>query len=371
MSIPINSKGRFFWTVLYVVICVSFLSLGYGSRAESQVDKKVIEAYEMRMQGKADEARAQLEQFLTENPNDAPAHYELARTKYQMGLSNPREMMTVLEDMQQTIEQAIKNDPDNVIYPFFAGHIAFMSAFVALQGNQSDAKEKVAKLCSVYDSVLKLKPDYKVALLYLVEIYANLPEEMGGDKLKAEQYAKKLEEMDKIYGAKARAILMPEDADYVGYWKSVLEEHEGNIDVIVDLGRAYLLKGEAEDGVDCYEKALKIDPTINLLLLDLARYYGMRGLRDETLREASLPLSEKMYRRYLETEPILPLKAFATRQLANLKRIMGDKEEAEKLFAEAEAIDPFVSKAFGVPTLDLFIPVREISHKHRYHFTPF
>jgi hypothetical protein len=50
---------------------------------------------------------------------------------------------------------------------------------------------------------------------------------------------------------------------------------------------------------------------------------------------------------------------------------MGDKEEAEKLFEEANRIDPFVSRAFGVPSLDLFIPPGEISHNHRYLFTPF
>jgi tetratricopeptide (TPR) repeat protein len=208
-------------------------------------------------------------------------------------------------------------------------------------------------------------------MLYLVEIYGLLPEDKGGNRAKAEQYANQLEDINKIYGAKARAILMPDDADYVAYWKAIQKEHEGNADVLVELGRAYFFKGITEDGVKCYEESLKIDPKQTLLLLDLARYYGMMGLRDEKKKETMLPLSENMFRRYLETEPITPLKAFAIRGLGNLKRFMGEKEESEKLFEDAETIDPFVSQAFGVPSLYLFIQPGEISHHHRYLFTPF
>jgi tetratricopeptide (TPR) repeat protein len=366
----INAKWRFLCIAFFVSISIFLASLGTWSCKKSQLDEKVIEAYELRMNAKADEANAQLEQLLAENPGYADAHYELARARLQLGLANVRELMTDINNIQHTIEQAIKIDPDNVIYAFFAAYVSCMRAYIALQKDETDAKEKVARSCSFYESALKLKPDYHEAMLYLVEIYGVLPEDKGGDRAKAEQYAKQLEEMDKIYGAKARAILMPDDADYVGYWKTIQKEHEGNADVLVELGRAYLIKGMAEDGVDCYEQALRIDTEQTLLLLDLARYYAMSGMRDEKKKETFLPLAENMFRRYLDTEPITPLKAFATRLLANLKRIMGDKEEAEKLFEVAETIDPFVSKAFGIPSLDLFIPLGEISHYHRYFFTP-
>ncbi len=64
-------------------------------------------------------------------------------------------------------------------------------------------------------------------MLYLVEIYGTLPADKGGDKSKAEQYAKKLEGMDEVFGAKARWILMPEDANRVDYWQKVMKNHEG------------------------------------------------------------------------------------------------------------------------------------------------
>ena len=107
-------------------------------------------------------------------------------------------------------------------------------------------------------SALKLKPDYRQAMLYLVEIYGTLPEDKGGDKSKAEQYAKKLEGMDEVYGAKARWILLPEGTNRVDYWQKVMKNHEGNTDVLEEMGKAYLGADDVNDAVLCFEKAIKI-----------------------------------------------------------------------------------------------------------------
>ncbi len=58
----------------------------------------------------------------------------------------------------------------------------------------------------------------------LVEFFGGLPAEMGGDPEKAEKYANELEVADVIAGAKAREILMPEDADYVAFWEDIIEK---------------------------------------------------------------------------------------------------------------------------------------------------
>lgn len=367
----INSKRQFFLRALVMTSVAAIVSFGYWSWGGPELDKTVQNAYELRMNGKADEAKALLEQTISENPDNALAHYELARTKSHMGLANMKELITSIEDIQHTIEQAIKIDPDNVIYHFFAGGVAFMSAYIAIQRNQPDAKEKVARLCSIYESVLRLKPDYHEAMLYLVEIYGILPEDKGGDKSKAEQYAKKLEEMNEIFGAKARAILMPEEADYVGYWQKVLEKHEGNAEVLKELGRTYLFKGQVDDGVKCFEEAVRIDPGQNILILDLARYHALTGVRDEKLRDTAWPSAEKAFKRYLDSEPIPPLKAFALNLLSRIKREMGDQEGADGLREKAETIDPYYSRATGVPSPNLWIPLGEISRNHRYLFSPF
>ncbi len=370
MSDQSNSNSQCIWKVLVMFGVVMIASFGLWSCKGPEVDKAVIEAYELRMNGKADEAKAMLEQIVSDEPENALAYYELARTKYHIALSGLEKLETALEDMRQSIDKAIENDPDNVIYPFFAARVAFFPAYIAVQRNQPEAKEEFAKLCSIYESVLNLKPDYHEAMLRLVEIYGLVPEDMGGDKAKAEEYAQKLEEMDEIFGAKAHAVLLPDDADTVEYWQKIQEKHEGNAEVLKDLGRAYLFKDRAEEGKKCFEEVVQIDPEQNVLFLDLARYYGMT-MRDETKRETAGPMAEEMFRRYLDSEPIPPLKAFALRMLAQLKHMMGNEEEAQAMMEEVDKIDPFVSKAFGVPTPALFIRPGEIYRGHRYLFFPF
>ena len=46
-------------------------------------------------------------------------------------------------------------------------------------------------------------------------------------------------------------------------------------------------------------------------------------------------------------------------------------EEADTLRAEANRLDPNVSKAFAVPGEILFSPPDEVSHYHSYFFRPF
>ena len=58
----------------------------------------------------ASEAKTLLEQLISENPENALAHYELARTKYHMGLANLRELIPAIEEIQHSIEQAVKNE---------------------------------------------------------------------------------------------------------------------------------------------------------------------------------------------------------------------------------------------------------------------
>ena len=68
------------------------------------------------MHGKADSAKVLLEQMLAEDSTNAAAWCELARTKHHLGLANPRELLGILEDIQQTADAAVNNDPENVSY---------------------------------------------------------------------------------------------------------------------------------------------------------------------------------------------------------------------------------------------------------------
>ena len=79
-----------------------------------------------------------------------------------------------------------------------------------------------------------------------------------------------------------------------------------------------------------------------------------------------MPLAEDTINRYLDTEPVPPLEAYALGLQAIAKFVLGDNEGAEELIAKAEAIDPYYSKAFGVPPSVLFTEPDEICHHHAY-----
>ena len=358
-----KAKRHFFIVSLsVVVICVFFVS---WSCAGTQLDETVQQAYELRMDGKADSAKELLEQVIREDSTNAAALYELARTEHHMGLGNIPELLGGLDDIQQNINKAVEYDPDNVIYSFYKGYVCCTRAYVSTMSGQPDVRERVEEVVSVYESVLNLKPDYSEAMLHLVEVLG-IPEDMGGDPLQAESYAGQLEEMDAVCGAKARELLLPYDADRIEFWQNVLENNPDNSDVLEQLGKACLYQDQVEQGVNYLEEAMTMDPEEEILLLDLARYHIMTVQGDEKLKDTALPLAEEAINRYLDSEPILPLKAYALGLLAQIKFTLGDNEEAEELLAEAEAIDPYFSKAFGVPPLVLFTEPDEICRHHAY-----
>lgn len=365
------SRTQSLWISLGVASAIAAASLGFASCTQPDSGPTVQQAYELRMHGKADSAKALLEQMLSEDSANSLAHYELARTKFQIGLVAPRQLVDNLSDIQNSIEQAVVHEPDNVIYRFFAGRLAFFQAYISLNMNPAGAKDDVARVCSTYESVLELQPDYREASLYLVELYATVPEDAGGDVSKAEGYAAQLEETDEIFGAKARSLLLPDEVDRVDYWQRVLDAHPGNADVLVELGRASLFRGEGEDGARYFEEAVRMDPEKNILFLDLARYHLMTVMSDEGLKDTALPAAEEAFNRYLDSEPIPPLEAYTLVLLARVKYGMGDNEGADELIEQANTADPYISKAFGVPTPDLFVPPGEVSHNHRYLFRPF
>jgi tetratricopeptide (TPR) repeat protein len=351
---------------LCVVVMLGLCVMAGTAKGETEPKKVAVDAYKLRMQGKVDDAKALLEQAVRENPHNAVAHYELARTKFYMA-THPQQGEDRIGEAQQSIAKAIENDPNNVIYPFFEGHIALFQYYM------SPTKENAARLCGAFESALKLKPDYRQAMLYLVEIYGTLPEDKGGDKLKAEQYAKKLEGMDEVFGAKARWILLPGDTNRIDYWRKVLKNHQGNTDVLEEMGKAYLGADDVNDAVLCFEKAIKIDPEKSFLFLDLSIYYtwAAMGAGDNSeLRQRAIAAGDAAVTRYLDSKPVLPMEAYALGVQYKYKAHSGHKEQADEILKKAKELDPYFSMATGAPNPDLFIAVDEIPLSHRYLFRP-
>jgi tetratricopeptide (TPR) repeat protein len=341
------------------------------SFAGNKPDKEVQKAYELRMNGKCDEAKTMLEGILAKDSTNAMAWYEMARINLYMTIGKGEMKM---EDVINTINRAVTYDPKNITYAYFKAMASFSNAFLAMMmGQTADVKSRVEETCIEYEKVLMMKPDYYEARLYLVEIYGLLPRDMGGDSVKAADYAAKLLAQDKYFGAKAEAVLAPESTDRIKYWEDLLVKNPKSPEYLKEAGKACLFKDDIAKAEKYFDEAIKANPSNNILILDLARYHMMKVMQNQDLAKTELPVAKTYLEKYLKTvpEPIIPLKAYTLGAISICERFLGNEAESDKILKEAETLDKYFSKASGIPNLLLFEPPDQICHHYFSFFSPF
>jgi tetratricopeptide (TPR) repeat protein len=271
------------------------------------------------------------------------------------------------------LKTALKYDPENVVYAYYNARTCFLKAYIEMEQNGGNVKDLIDDVCNEYVKVLGLKTDYPEVLMYLVEIYGMLPAEMGGDKAKAEEYTQRLEKMDKFYGARARLILMPEGTDMVKYWNNYIAENEKDCRAWKELGVANLFNDNIEATKENFAKAIALDKSQNIRLLDLSRYYLMKVMQNKDAAAVELPKAKEYIAQYLASkpEPIAPLKAYALGTMAHIEIVLGNQAEADKKIEEAKALDPYFSRAFGIPWLGMFEAPDKPDHHFQSFFSPF
>ena len=359
--IPIR-KIRFFASGIIIML---LLNLTPGLNSFAKTDKSVYEAYQLRVNGKTDQAKELLLNIIKKDSTNAAAQFELARTLDYIQIMGS-------EEARKALKTALKYDPDNIVYNYYHARTCFLQVYIAMQKNGGDIKNLIDDVCNEYLKVLKLKSDYAEALMYLVEIYGMLPENMGGNKSEAQKYAQKLEKTDKFYGAKARLVLMPEGTDMVAYWNKFAAENEKDPRAWRELGIANIFNDNIEAARESFSKAIELDKSQNIRLLDLSRFYMMKVMQNEDAK-ADLPKAKVYIEQYLDStpEPIPPLKAYALGMLARIEMILGNQSEADKIVAKANAFDPYFPRAFGIPWLGMFEDPETTDHHFQSFFSPF
>lgn len=350
-------------TGLIIVLLFNFCTVFSSCQ---KTDPTVLEAFDLRIKGKPEQAKALLLSILETDTTNALAHFELARTLNYMNLMGS-------EEADQELKSALKYDPKNVVYAFYNAKNCFLKAYIAMHDGGDNAGNLIDKVCNEFIKVLEIKSDYPEALMYLVEIYGILPENMGGNKVKAEEYAQKLEKLDKFYGAKARLTLLPEETDRVNYWSNLASNHTKDCRFWKELGVANLFADNMEGAKQSFTKAMELDKDQNVRLLDLSRYHQMKVMQNRDAAKDELPKSKEYIEQYLASTPapIPPLKAYAIGMLAKTEMFLGNNAEAEKLMEEAKKIDPYFSRAFGIPSLAIFEPPTKPDHYFTSFFSPF
>ena len=360
-KVKLLPKIIFFKSSLLIVLILN-ISTVFSSCQET--DKAVLKAYELRIQGKADQAKELLLTIFKEDSINAVAHFELARTLNYMNMRGSKEA-------DKALKNALKYEPENIVYAYCNAKDCFLKAYIAMQTGGENVKELVNDMCKEFEKVLEMKSDYPEALMYLVEIYGMLPENMGGDKIKAEEYVQKLEKLDKFYGAKARLVLMPESTNMIEYWKNYITENGEDCQSLKELGVSHLFNDDINGAKESFNKAISLDKSQNIRLLDLSRFHQMKVMQNRDAAEKELPEAKKYINQYLasEPEPIPPLKAFAIGMLAKFEMFSGNNAESEKLMEEAKSLDPHFSRASAIPSLALFEPPNKIDQHFRSFFS--
>lgn len=357
-------------TISLLVLAITATLLIEACTSKSASEKIVLEAFEMRMNGKVDEAKLKLEDILKKDSLNAQANYEMARLRHYMLLGGSQ---VEIEAISQAISKAAEADPENVIYAYYKGIVSFLNAFMAMQMGDPQVKEIIPATIAQFERVLELKPDYHEARMYLVEIYGFLPREMGGDSLKAAQHIEKLVSLDNYFGAKAKTVVFDEEVSLLEYWENILASDPNHTGYLTEAGKACLYQNDLAKAEVYFNRAIAADPSSNIRLLDLARYHLYKVMQNGELAQTELPIAKTFLEKYLNSkpEPIIPLKAFTIGWQARVEMFLGNQAESERLTEEAKKLDPYYSQATGIPTLLLFDPPDQISHHYFSFFSPY
>lgn len=367
-TIKINSHHRkqVLGLIILLIAGLSFMNV-WGCMPKG---KLVQEAYKLRMEGKVDDALTLVDIILEEDSTHALANLEKYRILEYMLISGT-DIDFEMEDALVYIERAAKYDPGNVVIAYEKALATFLNAYMFMKEGEGDPNEAVEAIIYDFERVLEIQPGHPQALLYLVEIYSQLPPNMGGDLEKAKQHATLLKESDEYYAAKAELMLNPQDE--LAFWLEYSENHEQTTDILKEIGTAYLYEEDPAMAEEYYREAMKLDDRENILLLNLARYYQFLAMSGEAKPDSVFPISAVYIDQYLASEPapIIPMKAYAMGMKVKVLKFAEKEEEGQELKDKAKAIDPYFSRAFAIPDQSQFEAPDKIAPRYTSFFKPF
>ena len=348
---------------------IVFLSFYATSCTGTFASDNVNDAYELRMDGKADSALVLLNELIIAEPDNAMAYYEMARTKKHLMLGGGNyQIGEIINNSSKACELA----PDNLAYAFFDANAKFLDVYIDMMRGKEELGDKLDLSLASFQKALEIDACNTSMLITLTEINSMLPSELGGSRDDAIKYAGLLSDCDQIEGLKAYAFLLPEDGNLLNYWLEIYDTYEADVIISEELGRAYLLEGDLDNGRKYIEEAISMDSDRTSLYIDLGRAYMMKAMenQDHDLGADAI----RMYQKYLSSNPDAtnPMKAYLYRMIALTgKRITGNEELANNYMKKQEEADPFCSRAFGSPSTNLFIPPDQNPVGDGYYSRPF
>ena len=345
-----------------------FLSFYATSCTGSYAGDQVMDAYEVRINGHADSAINLLTDVIANDPENAMAYYELSRAKTHVMLGGGNYK---IDEIIVNATNASQLDPDNFAYAFFEAHSRFLGVYIDVMMGKEDVIDKLDATLASFERALDIDECNASLLVTLAEINSMIPPEMGGSRDEAIKYAGKLGECDPVEALRAYSFILPEDGSLLSYWLDAYETYDASPLISEELGWAYLLDGDVENGTKYIEEAISLKSDNTVLYLNLGRAIMINAM--ETKNHDMGADAMRKYQMYLNSNNVPdPMKAFTYRMMSITgKRVTGNNELAIEYMNKQKETDPFCSRAFGTPSLNLFIPPDALPQGHGYYSRPF
>ncbi len=325
-------------TCVWVGSCIAMIGMWSSSCV---AERKVIEAkdvvcadpakevFELRMDGKSDQAKALMEKACKRTPKDARLWFEVARVRWHQW-SRKRDMTPA----KHAIDKAVKLDPDNGRYLYYAGQIHFYHGFIKAQHLLTilSLPVEMGKAKKLLERTLTLDPNDHRARLFLLKLY-ECPAPLGS-KRKAAKHRAKLEMLDPILHAihvKDPQIDSQDHQAKLALWIPLLQSHPDRPEVRARLCKLYAGMKDYAKAIEHFERARHLDSWQQRLLLDIARSCG----KDQTQRERY----EDQYLAGTPTPPKAMQSLVWGQRYWRWKR-QDKPEEAEKALARVNELDP-------------------------------
>jgi hypothetical protein len=334
---------------------------------ETFITDKVLELYDLRMIGKINLANSKLKDERNDFGRNPMVHFEDARIRRHKLMGGAPKI--TLQSMLNTMNGPRYMHRHNVVIRYFDADCASFAACEKLsKGDSLTARRYYLRALEDWNDILRMKPVFHAARLNLVDIYSRNSAFLCGDREKAEMHAGVLIDYDSVWGARAASILLPDDASRLDFWLDFEKSHPDDPVVLYELGRAHLADDDPVRAEQCYRRAMELDSSRIILLVDLARYHLMKARENVGETAVCLEASETFFMEYLETEPIQPIGAWCYASLARLKEMAGDETESVRLRALAKSMDPWYFKGDRLPPMLLYTRPGTLSNEYYSYF---
>jgi tetratricopeptide (TPR) repeat protein len=322
--------GAILLTVVALTLCASAVDDPYTIATR---------AFELRLAGQVDEAVQMLETGLTEHAQAGVLHYELARARL---------FLLDIAGMQGEAEAAVRCEPDNNEFRYFAAMASGYSLIDAAHREDKDRMKAMGrKIIDQLETILQADPDHHQARYFLVQQSVETAPEVGVEVGNPEVHVDLLEEKDPILGAKARCCLVGEQ-EQRKIWKRILADYPEDSRALVEVAEGLIMVGELDLATACLDKAIQKNKQNCYGLLRLGLAFAMQEDWDRAV---------ELTQRYLQLEPPIALKAFATGRLAMIHHRMGEQDRGRELMTEARELDPHVWQTVMPPPQEIFEPL--------------